>query len=182
MAGTRPVAHRRDTLDPANDHGACKTSENEARQPGWNRVVGVHHIGDGLGLDAGACAPAGQNTKGRESAAEPDPLRSHAVFDVVHGPADMTTVGVDFAKLYRQDAFAVLRSHAKEGRHPHPEDRTRPTNGDGRCYAGDVAGPDGRGQRRHQRAERRDIPFAGAAAFAEKLPERVGNTVEGHPT
>jgi hypothetical protein len=95
-----------------------------------------------------------------------------AVLDGVHRAADLFAMVVGLAEVHRQQHLGVLGSHADQRRHPHPEQRTGATDGDGRGHAGDVAGAHRRRQRRHQCRVGTDVaPSAGFGVAA--LPDHA---------
>ena len=77
-----------------------------------------------------------------------------------------------------EHGLGVLGGHAHQGRHPHPEQRAGPADGDGRADAGDVAGADGGGQRGHQRVERRDVALPLLATAGPEHPEAVAELAQ----
>ena len=165
------AGHAGNPLDAAQNDGACGCGEDERCDERRDAVAAVQRIRDGVGLDRGACAPAGQNAQRCEQTAQPGPFRAHAVLDVVHRAADMASFVIDLTEADGEHAFGVFRGGADNCRDPHPEHRARPANGDGGRDAGNVAGPDGRREGGHQRAEWRDIAFVILVRFFEQLPE-----------
>ena len=83
-----------------------------------------------------------------------------SLFDVEHRAARDVAVAVRRAVLDGEQSFGVLRRHAEEGRHPHPEDRARAARLDRRRNADNVARADGRCERDAQRLEARYVALA----------------------
>ena len=92
------------------------------------------------------------------------------VLQEVHRPAALFASGIGRAEANREQRLGVLRRHANQARHPHPEERTGPTRGDRCGHANDVAGADCGGQRRHERLEVGDVAF-GVGLAAHNQPE-----------
>ena len=92
----------------------------------------------------------------------------------------MAALFINFAEFYSQYAFAEFRRHTDKRRHPHPEDRTRATNGDCNRHTGDITRTDRRRERRHQRAKWRDISLVLVVLMTEQLAECVWNFTDWH--
>ena len=128
--------------------------------------VGLHHVSD---------AERGRRGKQRERSGQPAAgSMADPVLQEVHRPAALFASGIGRAKANREQRLGVLRRHADQARHPHPEERTGPTRGDRCGHANDVAGADCGGQRRHERLEVGDVAFSvGLAAHNQPEPQCV---------
>ncbi len=145
-------------------------------------VQGVRH---GLRLNPVADPERGDGREERERDRQPtsQPRSPETVFEVVHRTAGLLAARVGLAIAHPQDGLGVLGRHADQPGDPHPEESPRTAGGDGRGHADDVARPDRRGERRHERLEVRDVAFAvGLSALDEREPERVPQTSELEPT
>src|SRR5699024_9891634 len=66
------------------------------------------------------------------------------------------------------------RHHAEQTGHPHPEQRSGAADADGGGHADDVAGADGRSQRRRQRLELRDVALGSGVLALEQAQAQRG--------
>ena len=96
----------------------------------------------------------------REERRERLPFFAHAVFDVEHRAAGDFAFLIDRAVLDGEQALGVLRRHAEERRHPHPEDGAGPADLHRRRDADDIARADRRRERHAERLEARDVALA----------------------
>ena len=121
-----------DALDAAEQHqrdedGDANTGdEADHRLPA--RRVFIERDGNGLdGIRDGVHLCDVADTEGRDRAedgehtAEPLPLRTEAVFNVVHGAAAPVALFIAFAVLDSERDLGELGHHAEKRRHPHPE-------------------------------------------------------------
>ena len=71
--------------------------------------------------------------------------------------------------LNGQKALAVLGGHTEEGGQQHPQQCTGTAQANGRSHAYDIAGTNGGGQRRAQRAEGSNLSLAVVLILNHKL-------------
>ncbi len=102
--------------------------------------------GNGIHLGGVAGTKYRQHPKERIGKGQPGPLFAKAVADIVHGTANQLAVAVALMEMHRQRHFCKLGAHAKESGTPHPENSTGSAQGNGPCYAGDIAGAHSAGQ------------------------------------
>ena len=136
-------------------------------------LVDLPHVAD---------AERGENGKDRKQNSQHLADTLHAFFTaetvrkIVHCAAGPLTVRIAAAEIDAEHIFGIVRHHAEERRNPHPEHRTRAADHDGGGNTGDVAGADGRSQRRTERLKLRDrlfVRLGSGVAFAEQ-------TANGH--
>ena len=138
---------------------------------------------DGVGLNHGADAEAGYHAEQGEGRGQPCPVFAQTVLDEVHGPAHPVAGGGLFTKMHGEQHFGKFGHHAHQGGHPHPEQRARSAQGNGRSHAHNVAGADVRRQGGHQRVPGGDFAMLGLVLAS--LPQAsVGPTpvTEGEKT
>ncbi len=82
------------------------------------------------------------------------------MLDVVERSAENFSVGAYRPVFDRENAFRVFCRHAEKRGDFHPEEGARSAGSDSRRDAHDVAGSNGRGERRAERAEARNFAFA----------------------
>ena len=102
------------------------------------------------GVDLRECPDAeegNEHRRTREKSCERAIFLPHAVTDVVHRAAGNVAALVGRAVLHGEQALRVLRRHAEERCHPHPEDCPRAADLDRRRDTDDIARADGRGER-----------------------------------
>ena len=165
--GDQVGGHLPDALHAADDHKGGEDGQKDAGVQRGQAHQGLHGPGDLGGLGDVADAEAGDAAQQGEQHRQP--LVPRALFNVVHGAAEVGAVPVHLAVLHRQDDLGVLGHHAEEGGHPHPEDRPRPSGEDGPGDAGDVARPHGPGQGGGHRLEGGEVlPAGGLVRLAEQ--------------
>ena len=177
MIGTKYAGEPADRLDAAEDHRRRRrprctrplTQGGMPKEPSSavGHRVGLHHVADAEGRHRGE-----QREQPAQALAQPRP--ADAARQVVHRPAGLLAARVGAAELDRQHRLGELGGHAHQAGHPHPEQRAGTAERDRRRHADDVAGADGRRQRRHQRLEVGDVPLGALlAAHDQPQPERV---------
>ena len=126
---------------------------------------GVDGRGDLAHLHRVADAEGGQTAKDAEHRAQPLPVLTQTVLDIIHGAAHPVAQDVALPELHGQQHLGVLGSHAQQGGHPQPEDRTRAAQGNGKGDTGDVAGAHGSRQSGGQGLEGSDFTSLGGLLF-----------------
>ena len=92
---------------------------------------------------------------------------------VVHGSAAHLAAGIGHAVADAEHRLRVLRRHPDQTGDPHPEERSRTPHRDRRRDSRDVAGADGRCQRRHERLVVRDVSLgADLLPLDQREPQR----------
>ena len=104
------------------------------------------------------------------------PFFAKAVFDVVHRSADELAVGVFLTVEDSQCNLRKFRTHAEQGRNPHPEHRTRSADRDSTGDTGNITGTDRSGQRRTDRLERSNCTV-GRILFPEHSSDRRADCI-----
>ena len=151
----------RDALEAAERDGGDERRDGEVRRPARHAERDLDTVDDGVDLWEGADAEEGDKHAGtREEDRHGTPRAPEPLFDVEHRAARDVAVAVRRAVLDGEQSFGVLRRHAEEGRHPHPEDRARAARLDRRRDADDVARADGSGERDAQSLEARHVTLA----------------------
>ena len=87
-------------------------------------------------------------------------LRAQALLDIIHRPPRYLPVIVDFPELHGQQAFRILRRHAKKRGQPHPKQRARPAYLNRGGNADNIPRSDRGRQSCSQRAKARHVAFA----------------------
>ena len=87
---------------------------------------------------------------------QPFRLRAKAIWDVIHGPANMLAVFMGLAEAHGQNGHCVFGADAHESGHPHPEHRTRPAQENRGCDPNNISSANRGGQRCHEGVERID--------------------------
>ena len=132
---------------------------------------------DGIHLDHAPYTSECEGDRHGEKSRQKDSESAGKGFsDVVDRSASDRSVRHDDLGLLGEHRFSVDRCHRKEGDHPHPEDRPGSSDQDRPRRAYDVAGPDLRRDRSHQRLERTDPrlplhPFEFAQRIAQSFAE-----------
>ena len=126
---------------------------------------GIDGRGDLAHLHRVADAEGGQTAKDAEHRAQPLPVLTQTVLDIIHGAAHPVAQDVALPELHGQQHLGVLGSHAQQGGHPQPEDRTRAAQGNGKGDTGDVAGAHGSRQSGGQGLEGSDFTSLGGLPF-----------------
>ncbi len=166
-----------DAADAADDDNAGQHRQHDA---GADRrhVPGLaqshrHRIG----LDHAADTEGGEAAEQGKQPAKP--FQPQPFGNVAHRSALHGAVGQVLAIFHRQHGLGIFGRHPDQGADPHPEDRSRAAEVDGRGHPGDVAGADGGRQGGGQRLERGDIPLGLAVrAFRKDELERLGQLNE----
>ncbi|MCY1450820.1 hypothetical protein D9M71_676560 [compost metagenome] len=99
------------------------------------------------------------------------------MLDVVGRAATVQAVAVGALVDLGQGALEEAAGHADQGGHPHPEHRTRATQGDGEAHTGDVAGADAAGKAQHQGLEGTQLAGLATDGFLEHT-EHVAEVAE----
>lgn len=100
-----------------------------------------------------------------ENLAQPAPVFTHTVFDVVERSAEYMAAFINGAVLDGQYTFCVLGSHTEQGRDPHPEQCSGTAGNQCRGHTDDITGTDGGGQCGTQRLELGDGLISGFGMF-----------------
>ena len=145
--------HVADAPHAADQHRADQQKQQQRAHPGGYGKIGGKRLPDGIALHHRARTDAGHDAEEGEAGTEPHPFGAEAVLDEIHGPAYPVPGGRPLTEMHREEHFAELGGHAHKGRHPHPEQRARSPDVNGRGHAHDVSGPDVRGKRGHERVE-----------------------------
>ena len=159
------VGHRSDALDPADK---CDGQQHRQDDTGVLRVEvkGVlQRVGHGVGLQADEGEAVGdqqQNGEDYRHAFELEP-----VLDVVGRTATVQAVAIRALVDLGQGALEEAAGHADQCGYPHPEHRTRTTEGHGDADTGNVACTDAAGEAEHQGLKRAELPGAAFEAVAE---------------
>ena len=133
----------------------------------------MHHV---------ANTKSGNHAKQGKGRAQPCPVSTQAIFDVIHRTTDIMSKCVYFSIFHCQNGLSIFCRHTKQGNHPHPENGTRSAKINSRSYPCDVARADGGGQGRHQGLKWGYITFIRRFRCAV-LPEQgegSGNMSPGH--
>ena len=135
--------------DCGDEHGECDVSHHTRDAEGE-----LHGINNGVDLRECADAEEGdEDGRHGKEARERAILLAHAAPNVVHRTACNLAVFIGRTVLDGEQPLRILRRHAEERRHPHPEDGTGAADLD-RCRdTDDVARADGRCERDAQRLE-----------------------------
>ncbi|MDZ7599654.1 MAG: hypothetical protein U5J82_15550 [Desulfobacterales bacterium] len=155
MIGTTHAGDLADALDAAENDQGGEDHQHDTRDPERHLEGGVDGVGHRVGLDHVA-DPEGRHG-GEKGKDKPQPLPAQPLRDVVHGAAAHVAFFVLDPVLHGQNRFPIFGGHADQAGDPHPEQGSRSTGGNGRCYAGNVAGPDGGRQGGHQGLKMRDV-------------------------
>ena len=155
--GDKGRCHLGDPLHSANNHQEHQSSQHHAGEE-----VGNTHSAQGAGhlegLDTIADAERSQHAKQGKEDAQPAPLRSQAVLDVIHGTTHVITEGIHFPVMNRQDGFGVFGGNPEERHNPHPEHGAGATDKDCAGHTGNVPRSHRGGEGRHQRLEGSHVP------------------------
>ena len=154
-----------DALDPADEHQAQQHRQGQAGVSGVEAERVVQRVSHGVGLQAVEGKPEGHQQQERHDHAQPAFLQ--AVLDVIGRAATVGAVGVAALVELAEGAFEEAAGHADQRGHPHPEHRTRTTQGHGNTDTGDVARTDAAGEAEHQGLERTELAGAAFEAVAE---------------
>ena len=140
--------HLRDLGDPAHaaeQHQGHTAADHRSGHPARNRPRFIHRTDNRVGLGAGQEQPARhQRAEGEQHRV---PAFTQPALDVVGQAAAEHAIAVALLVDLRQGGLDKRAGRAEEGHQPHPEDRTRPTVGNGHGHTGDVAYADPAGQR-----------------------------------
>ena len=100
------------------------------------------------------------------------------LLDIVGGAAsELAVLAADLPDL-REGGFDECGCGGDGGHDPHPEDRARPADGDGRGDAGDVTRADAGGGGDHQGLERGNALLAGHMLALREMPDHVFEPAE----
>ena len=117
--------------------------------------------GDTVNLGNGAdTQKTGQYTEDGEQLAQPLPVFTHTLFDIIERTAKHLTVFIDITILYGKKSLGVFGCHTQKCRKLHPEEGARSAAGNRRCNTDNVSGADGRGKRRTQSAKAGNLTLA----------------------
>ena len=157
-----------------HDSGQVGRNGEALSQSGRHRVDldGVTDAKGSRGAEKGKGEPQPLAQLGREGA--------HTVAEVVHRAPDVGARVVHLAIGDRANSLGILGGHAEQGDEPHVEHRARPAERNGGSDPGDVPGADRCRQRRHQRIEGLDLPFAAGIALVEQEPEAIAHLAPRH--
>ena len=157
----------------AADHGGPSViiAKQRKRHMGRLRIKEILHgrcntVNLGKGADT---KETDTNTKHGKQLRQPLPLGAHALFYVVERATQIMAVVLLLSVLNGQKALAVLGGHTEEGGQQHPQQCTGTTQANGRSHAYDIAGTNGGGQRRAQRAEGSNLSLAVVLILNHKL-------------
>ena len=179
--GHKGGCHLGDPLHPANNHQEHQNSQHHAGDEVGN-PHGAQGPGHLEGLDPIANAERSQHAEQGKEEAQPAPVGSQAVLDIVHRPTHMIAEGIHFPVVNRQDGFGVLGGNPEERHNPHPEHGSGSTDKDGAGHASNVPRPNRGGEGCHQRLERAHI--SGIAFFCrgrfQHQAEAVAQPLDRH--
>lgn len=157
--GNDPGGDDRDAMYAAENHDGDR-DDNEQADDGVDDglmtlddviVDGRGHV---IGLQTVEPQAEAEDEGDREDNAEP--ALSERELDVVRRPTAKRAIGIAHLPDLGERGLDERRGRADDGHEPHPEDRTRSADGDGRRDADDVARTHARCRRDHERLERRD--------------------------
>ena len=167
--GHQLLRHSPQALHAAEEHNGRQHGQHNAQHqvqrllPGKIRLESQNCRVDGPYNVAGLNGVArSQRSQGRENAkedAQPFPVLSQTVFNIVHGAAHPVPVLVPLPELDRQEHLRILGGHANEGRDPQPKQRTRAAQGHRSGDAGDVSRAHRAGQGRGNGLEGGNLPL-----------------------
>ena len=130
-------------------------------------------------------AEAGQHAKaGKQHRQCPAKAAAQPLGQIVHGPAAPSSGGIPAAVADAQHVLGIAGHHPQQGHDPHPEHSPRPACQNGRRHAHDVAGADGRRQRRAKALELADgfiVRVGGHIPVQEDGPDGVPHPVPEIP-
>ena len=172
-----------DALDAAEEDDADERRDGDAEDEVQQRPLTlgcrdervdrvIQRADDGVDLRHVADAERSDACKYAEQNAEPLPVLSETVLDIVHRAADPVALGVTLAEANGKRDLGILDDHAEQRRQPQPEHRAVAAERDRLRRAHDVARADRCRQRRGDRLKRRDRAFARRLP-GEHLAERV---------
>ena len=144
-------------FDAAQQHHGYQQGNDDANhQLHHGYLVGINQIeagqrcvdggNDGVDLGGVAGAEDRQHAKQGIERSQPFPFGAEAVFNVVHGAADVFALGVFLPEVNGEHYLGEFGTHSQKRGTPHPEHRARAANGNGTGYTGDVAGAHCTGQ------------------------------------
>ena len=151
----------RDGLEAADRDRRDEERQDRVRRRLREAERELHAVDDGVDLRERADAEKRHaDAREREERRERLPFLAHAISDIEHRAAGDLAFLIDRAVLDREQALGILRRHAEERRHPHPEDRARAADLHCRRDADDIARADRRRERHAERLEARDVALA----------------------
>ena len=155
--GNDPGGDDRDAMYAAEDHdGHDDEQANDGVDDGLMALdnVIVDSRGHVVGLQSVETEAKAEDEGHRKD--DTEPALAERKLNVVRRPAAKRAVGIAHLPDLGKRGLDERRSRTNNGHEPHPEDRTRTADGDGRRDADDVARAHARCRRDHERLERRD--------------------------
>ena len=149
--GNQLLADLRDGLDPAEDDRRRKRRYDQTDRPYRDTQIRFAHRRDGVHLGGAADSEGRKGRQKREH--QPQPLHMQSSFQRVHGSALHPAVLCFHPVLHGDQGLRIFGGDSEHARQPAPEHRARAAQHNGRSHSNNISRSDGRGQRRHQRAE-----------------------------
>lgn len=128
-----------DSADTAQEDKACHQGNTDSHQQRRHMKGVLKGISDGIGLYHVPHESQGKYERHREEAGKETAEASfESVFYVIDGPPDKGAV-FDNPGVLCHDSLGINGRHAEKCAHPHPEDGSRASGGDGRRCPGDIS-------------------------------------------